>query len=420
VSRCVVVGSGAREHALAWALAKSADVVVTPGNSGIAAHGISCVATPANELNADLFVIGPEAPLVAGLADELRSQGKVVVGPGAVGAQLEGSKAFMKDFFTAAGIPTAAYGAFRDEASAFSFLSTMTPPYVIKTDGLAAGKGVLVTNDLDEARRDVSDKLSGAAFGEAGRTVVIEEGLIGEECSFHVLCDGSTTISLAPSQDFKRVGNGDRGPNTGGMGAFAPMNTMTNEQVADITRLIVVPTVRELVSRGIDFRGVLYAGVMLTAAGPKLLEYNVRFGDPETEVLVPLLGDQLFDLLLRIGEGRLGDAAFSGWGTGAAVTVVLASEGYPEHPRTGDVIEGLGPDGQLLEGDGNVIVFHAGTTRDNEGNFVTNGGRVLAITGLGETVAEARNRAYEGVSLITFRGSVRRSDIALAASEGVL
>jgi phosphoribosylamine--glycine ligase len=419
VSRCVVVGSGAREHALAWALAKSANVVVTPGNAGMAAQGITCVDTPATELDADLFVIGPEAPLVAGLADELRAQGKVVLGPGAVGAQLEGSKAFMKDFFTAAGIPTAAYGAFRDEASAFNFLSTMTPPYVIKTDGLAAGKGVLVTNDLEEARRDVSEKLSGAAFGDAGTTVVIEEGLVGEECSFHVLCDGSNTIGLASSQDFKRVGDGDQGPNTGGMGAFAPMNTLSDDQVIDIMRVIIAPTVRELTRRGIDFRGVLYAGVMLTASGPKLLEYNVRFGDPETEVLVPLLGAQLFDLLLRVGDGRLGDAAASPSRNGAAVTVILASDGYPQHPRTGDVIKGLGPDGQLLEGNGNVLIFHAGTTRDEEGNFVTSGGRVLAVTGLGDSVAEARRRAYEGASLITFRGSVRRSDIALAATEGV-
>ena len=420
MNRCVVVGSGAREHALAWALAKSAEVVVTPGNAGIAAHGIICVATPATELEADLFVVGPEAPLVAGLADELRAQGKVVFGPGAAGAQLEGSKAFMKDFFTAAGVPTAAYGTFRDESSAFSFLSTMAPPYVIKTDGLAAGKGVLVTHDLDEARRDVSEKLSGAAFGDAGTTVIIEEGLIGEECSFHVLCDGSNTIGLAPSQDFKRVGDNDQGPNTGGMGAFAPMSAMTDEQVADLMRLIIAPTVTELTSRGIDFRGVLYAGVMLTDSGPKLLEYNVRFGDPETEVLVPLLGFRLFDLLLRVGEGRLGDVSDSDWGSGAAVTVVLASEGYPQHPRTGDVIEGLGPDGQLIRGDGNVMVFHAGTSRDADGNFVTNGGRVLAVTGLGETVEDARRRAYEGAALITFKGSVRRSDIALAATEGVL
>jgi phosphoribosylamine--glycine ligase len=420
VSRCVVVGSGAREHALAWALAKSAEVVVTPGNAGIAAHGMTCVVTPATELEADLFVIGPEAPLVAGLADELRAQGKVVVGPGAAGAQLEGSKAFMKDFFTAAGIPTAAYGTFRDEASALEFLSTMTPPYVIKTDGLAAGKGVLVTFDLEEARRDVAEKLSGAAFGDAGTTVIIEEGLIGEECSFHVLCDGRNSIGLAPAQDFKRVGDDDQGANTGGMGAYAPMAQMSDDQILEIMRDIIVPTTDELIRRGIDFRGVLYAGVMLTATGPKLLEYNVRFGDPETEVLVPLLGEGLFDLLRRVGEGNLADASVPWSGARAAVTVVIASEGYPQHPRTGEVIKGLGRDGQLLEGDVNVIVFHAGTTRDDEGNFVTSGGRVLAVTGLGDTLDEARRRAYEGASLITFKGSVRRSDVALAATEGDL
>ncbi|HWD95429.1 MAG TPA: phosphoribosylamine--glycine ligase [Acidimicrobiales bacterium] len=416
MSRCVIVGSGAREHALAWAIAKSADVVVTPGNAGIAAHGIACVITPATELDADLFVVGPEAPLVAGLADVLRAQGKTVVGPGAAGALLEGSKAFMKEFFASAGIPTAAYGSFRDEASAFSFLSTMKPPYVIKTDGLAAGKGVLVTEDLEEARRDVATKLSGAAFGEAGTTVVIEEGLIGEECSFHVLCDGTETVGLAPSQDFKRVGNYDQGANTGGMGAYAPMTNMSDEQISDIMRDIIEPTTRELVRRGIDFRGVLYAGVMLTPEGPKLLEYNVRFGDPETEVLVPLYGDQLFDVLMRVGEGRLEGATFRP--SGAAVTVVVASEGYPQHPRIGDVIDGLGPDGQLADGDGYVVVFHAGTSRDAEGNFVTNGGRVLAVTGLGDNLVDARRRAYEGATLITFRGSVRRSDIALAATEG--
>jgi phosphoribosylamine--glycine ligase len=418
VSRCVIVGSGAREHALAHGLAKSAEVIVTPGNDGIAAHGLTCVSTPATELDADLFVVGPEAPLVAGLADQLRAQGKTVVGPGAVGAQLEGSKSYMKEFFTAAGIPTATYGSFREEASAFEFLSTMKPPYVIKTDGLAAGKGVLVTSDLDEARRDVQEKLSGAAFGDAGTTVVIEEGLIGEECSFHVLSDGTNTIGLAPSQDFKRVGDGDAGANTGGMGAYAPMNKMTGKEVSDIMRYIVTPTMHELQRRGIDFRGVLYAGVMLTATGPKLLEYNVRFGDPETEVLVPLLGDKLFDLLLRVGEGRLDGATASWSGAGAAVTVVLASEGYPQNPRTGDVIEGLGPDGQLATPNEHVVVFHAGTKSDDQGRFVTNGGRVLAVTGFGDDLAKARERAYEGAGLITFRGSVRRGDIALVATQG--
>ncbi len=416
MKRCVVVGSGAREHALAWALAKSAEVVVTPGNAGIAAQGLTCVATPAIDLDADLFVIGPEQPLVEGLADQLRTQGKVVFGPGAAGAQLEGSKAFMKEFLEDAGVPTAAYGDFADERSALAFLETMSPPYVIKTDGLAAGKGVLVTSDLDEARRDVIEKLSGAAFGDAGRVVVIEEGLRGEECSLHVLCDGTTTVPLVAAQDFKRVGDGDEGANTGGMGAYAPMPSLTSDQIFEIMRLIVTPTLEELRRRGLEFRGVLYAGVMLTEAGPKLLEYNVRFGDPEAEVLVPLYGDGLFEVLLQCAEGRLEDRSLKS--SGAAVTVVLAAEGYPQSPRKGDVIEGLGDDGQLLEALDDVVIFHAATIRNAEGRFITRGGRVLAVTGLGLSVADARRRAYEGAGRVSFKGSIRRSDIALAASGG--
>jgi phosphoribosylamine--glycine ligase len=416
VSRCVVVGSGAREHALAWALSKSVEVIVTPGNAGIAAHGFTCVATPPSELDADLFVVGPEQPLVEGLADQLRAQGKLVVGPGVDGAQLEGSKAYMKDFFTAAGVPTAAYETFRDEESAYEFLDTLLPPYVIKTDGLAAGKGVTVTNIIDEARADVHDKLSGESFGAAGTTVVIEEGLVGEECSFHVLCDGTDVVPLTAAQDFKRVGDDDLGANTGGMGAYAPMSSMSDTQRDDILRLAIHPTLAELKRRGIDFRGVLYAGIMLTPSGPKLLEYNVRFGDPETEVLVPLYGDDLYDLLLRVAEGRLAGARASS--SGAAVTVVLAAQGYPQQPRSGDVIHGLGSDGQLATPNENVIIFHAGTKRNDEGQFVTSGGRVLAVTGLGADVAEARRRAYDGAALVTFEGSVRRSDIAKSASEG--
>jgi phosphoribosylamine--glycine ligase len=416
VSRCVVIGSGAREHAIAYTLARSADVVVTPGNAGIAAHGIACVATPATELDADLFVIGPDAYVVAGLADDLRAQGKVVVGPGADGARLEGSKAYMKEFLAAAGIPTAAYGAFSDEDAALAFLDTMTPPYVIKTDGLAAGKGVLVTNDLDAARADVRAKLSGAAFGDAGSVVVIEEGLDGEECSLFVLCDGTDVIALVPAQDFKRVGDNDRGANTGGMGAYAPMRALGSDDIEAMMERIIRPTVAELRRRDIDYRGVFYAGVMLTAAGAKLLEYNVRFGDPEAQVVLPLYGDQLYEVLRRIGEGRLGNASLQA--SGAAVTVILASEGYPEAPVKGDVIHGLGPDGQLEAANDHVVVFHAGTARDENGSFVTNGGRVLAITGFADDVATARQRAYDAASHVNFRGSVRRSDIARRAAEG--
>ena len=410
MSRCVVVGSGAREHALAWTLAQYAQVVVTPGNDGIAAHGIPCTTTPATELDADLFVIGPEQPLVEGLADRLRAQGKLVLGPGVDGARLEGSKAYMKEFLSAAGVPTAAYGSFDDEAQASAFLATMRPPYVVKTDGLAAGKGVLVTDDLDEARGDVRDKLSGASFGAAGATVVVEEGLDGRECSLLVLCDGTSVTPLVPARDYKRVGDGDQGANTGGMGAFSPLDEMDDALVDEVMERIIDPTVRELRARGIDFRGVLYAGVMLTSAGPKLLEYNVRFGDPECEVVAPLYGERFYALLERAAAGGLDGA--TAHASGAGVTVVLASHGYPESKHHGDVISGLGDDGQLLDALDGVVVFHAGTARDEDGRFVTNGGRVVAVTGFAPTVAEARERAYEGAARVTFDGRVVRGDIA--------
>ena len=411
---CVVIGSGAREHALAWALAKSSDVVVTPGNAGIAAHGITCVDTPSTQLDADLFVIGPDKQVVDGLADELRAQGKTVFGPGADGALLEGSKAYLKEFLASANVPTAAYGVFDDEAEALAFLATMTPPYVVKTDGLAAGKGVLVTRDLEKASNDVRDKLSGRVFGGAGRTVIIEEGLDGEECSMMVLCDGTNVTALAPSQDYKRLGDGDVGANTGGMGAYAPMASLSTDEVNDIMERIVAPTVRELQRRDIDYRGVLYAGIMLTSKGPKILEYNARFGDPEIQVLVPLYGDDFYDLLMQVADGRLADA--SPVASGAAVTVILAAQGYPESLWKGDIISGLGADGQLAQRLEGVTIFHAGTTRDTEGRFVTTGGRALSVTGVGEDLGEARRRAYEAAALITFEGRVMRNDIALSVA----
>ena len=343
--RVCVVGSGGREHALAHALARTAEVVVTPGNPGMALP-ITVADAPIEEVVADLYVIGPEAPLVAGLADTLRAAGKAVLGPGADGALLEGSKAFMKEALEAAGVPTARFATFDSlqTAEALAYLETMPGPWVIKTDGLAAGKGVLVARTIEDARADVTAKLSGAAFGDAGRHVVIEEGLEGEECSLLVLCDGTRAVPLLPAQDFKRAADGDSGPNTGGMGAYAPMPQV---RAADVERLMdtaVLPLVEELRRRAIDYRGVLYAGLMLTDDGPKVIEYNVRFGDPETQVVLPLLASDPAELLLAVANGALDGAEPPAFADAAAVCVVLASAGYPESPRLGDEIEGLRAD----------------------------------------------------------------------------
>src|SRR5207248_4057701 len=332
--RVCVVGAGGREHALAHVLARTADVVVTPGNPGTATSERT-ISTPAppEEIEADLYVIGPEAPLVDGLADRLRADGRLVLGPGADGARLEGSKAWMKEVLGDAGVPTAAHRAFTAVEPALQHLATASPPYVVKTDGLAAGKGVLVTGSLAEAAADVEAKLSGRAFGPAGHRVVIEEGLTGEELSLLALCDGRRVLPLAPAQDFKRVGDGDVGPNTGGMGAYSPVPTAGPDVVDAVVERAVEPLLAALRRRGIDYRGVLYAGLMLTAEGPKLLEFNVRFGDPETQVVLPRLATDLAGLLEQAAAGDLYDTpAFV---DDACVTVVLASEGYPASPRTG-------------------------------------------------------------------------------------
>ena len=403
--RVCVVGSGGREHALAHVLARTADVVVTPGNPGIPGS----TATPPEEVHADLYVIGPEAPLVDGLADRLQERGRLVFGPGADGARLEGSKAWMKEVLVQAGVPTARHGTFDDVGSAVEFLKTLPGPYVVKTDGLAAGKGVLVTESLDEAAEDVRAKLSGSAFGEAGRTVVIEEGLAGPELSILAVCDGFNAVALAPAQDFKRALDGDAGPNTGGMGAYSPVPVVGRDVVADVMANAVVPTLGALRERGIDYRGVLYAGLMLTADGPKLLEYNVRFGDPEAQVVLPLLSSSLAVLLEEAAAGALKHAP--SFVDDACVTVVLASEGYPASPRTGDVIEGI-DDASALPG---VTVFCAGVARDEAGRLVTGGGRALDVTATGPTVAEARRRAYAAVDRIHWRGMHHRTDIAESA-----
>jgi phosphoribosylamine--glycine ligase len=419
-----VVGSGGREHALATVLARSDDVVVTPGNPGMPGvsdegHRITVSDAPAEAVEASLVVIGPEVPLVDGLADRLRAQGRRVVGPGADGARLEGSKAFMKEMLAAAGVPTARFGAFDRVDQAVAFLRGLPGPWVVKTDGLAAGKGVLVAETLDEAEADVAAKLSGAAFGEAGRRVVVEEGLVGTECSLLALCDGTRAVPLAPAQDFKRIGDGDTGPNTGGMGAYSGVPEVDASLVDRLMDEAVEPLVAALRAAGIDYRGVLYAGLMLTPDGPKVLEYNVRFGDPETQVVLPRLADDPVALLHAVADGRLGSAA-PRFDDDAAVCVVMAAEGYPASPRTGGVVTGLDPAGRLLEAVEGTTVFHAGTALDGSGRYCTAGGRVLGMSARAPSLAQARERAYRAADSVRWPGVQFRRDIAerAAASAG--
>ena len=402
-----MVGSGGREHGLALALGRTAEVVVTPGNPGIPGS----VATPPEEVDADLFVIGPEQPLVDGLADRLRGAGRRVLGPGADGARLEGSKAFMKDLVRDAGVPTARYGTFAEVEPAEAFLRTLPGLYVVKTDGLAAGKGVLVTEDLDEAIDDVRSKLSGSSFGEAGRTVVIEEGLTGPEASVFVVCDGQRAVALPPAQDIKRVGDGDTGPNTGGMGAWCPVPFAGDDLADDVVDRFVAPTLTALRERGIDYRGVLYAGLMLTPEGPKLIEYNIRFGDPDSQVVLLRLTSDLADLLAAAADGDLTRAAPVTSSDEACVLVVAASEGYPAAPRTGDRIEGLEA-AAAVEG---ADVLCAGVGADAEGALVTKGGRVLDVVGRGPDAATARDRAYEALGHVSWPGMHHRTDVAADA-----
>ena len=406
-----MVGSGGREAALADVLGRDAtEVLVTPGNPLIEGS----VDIPPEDLDADLFVIGPEAPLVDGLADRLRADGRLVFGPGVDGAQLEGSKAYMKGLLAEAAVPTARYGAFTEAAPARAFLDSMAPPFVIKTDGLAAGKGVLVTDDLAEARNTVDDYLSGRAFGDAGQTLVIEEGMVGPEVSVFAVCDGQRGVLLSSSQDFKRIGDDDTGPNTGGMGAYSPYLPDGDLAGGALERIVadefIAPTLAALRRRGIDYRGVLYAGLMLTASGPKLLEYNVRFGDPESQVVLPRMTSSLLELLAQAAAGSI--EAQPTFSDEAMVNVVCASEGYPSSPRTGDRIEGLAA-ARSVPG---VSVYGAGVTTGDDGALVTSGGRVLSVCGRGVDAAEARERAYAGVAELSWRGMTVRTDIASTAS----
>jgi len=405
--RVCVVGNGAREHALAIVLGRTADVVVAPGNPGIPGS----VAERPEDIDVDLFVIGPEQPLVDGLADRLRAAGRLVFGPGADGARLEGSKAFMKDVLNEARVPTARHGAFTELAPALAFLRALPGPWVVKTDGLAAGKGVLVAETLGQAEADVLAKLSGQTFGGAGRKVVIEEGLHGRELSVFALCDGHRAVALVPARDHKRVGDGDTGANTGGMGAYTPVPDADASLVEEVLDTMIEPTLDALQAQGIDYRGVLYAGLMLTPEGPKMIEYNVRFGDPEAQVVLPHIESDLAALLAEAASGEL--ASTPTFAQDALVTVVCASEGYPEAPRTGHVIEGI-EDAQALQG---VEVFCAGVASGSGGGLVTAGGRVLSVTGQAATLSDARARAYAGVERIAWPGMHHRFDIAADAAD---
>ncbi len=419
----LVIGGGGREHALCWAIANGSlcdRLYCTPGNGGIAAvaeclpdldvNDHDAVIEYSRAQNIGLVVVGPEAPLVAGLADALNAADIKVFGPSAAAAQLEGSKGFTKDLCAENDIPTAAYGRFSDAGAAHAFLAEQSVPIVVKADGLAAGKGVIIAETLDEAKAAVDD-IFGGLFGDAGAEVVIEEFLIGEEASFFALVDGDTALPLATAQDHKRVGDGDTGPNTGGMGAYSPAPVMTEELCQETMERIVLPTVRAMAARGMPYKGVLYAGLMITDAGPKLIEYNVRFGDPECQVLMMRLKSDLLPALLATADGVLGSFALQ-WYDEAALTVVMAADGYPGSYEKGSRIGGLEDAGR----DADVEIFHAGTARDDDGILAT-GGRVLNVTALGETVAAAQAKAYDAVGRIDWPQGFCRRDIGWRAIE---
>ncbi|PJK06994.1 phosphoribosylamine--glycine ligase [Lysobacteraceae bacterium NML71-0210] len=418
--KILVIGSGGREHALAWKLAQSArvtEVLVAPGNAGtasedkcrnvaVAATNIDALLQLAQDEGVALTVVGPEAPLVAGVVDRFRAAGQRIFGPTATAAQLEGSKAFAKDFLARHGIPTAFYAVHEDVDAALAYVREKGAPIVIKADGLAAGKGVIVAMTLAEAEAAVRDMLSGNAFGKAGARVVIEEFLEGEEASFISIVDGKTALPMATSQDHKRVGDGDTGPNTGGMGAYSPAPVVTPEVHARILREVVQPTVAGMAADGMPFTGFLYAGLMIDASGaPKVIEFNVRFGDPETQPVMLRLQSDLVDLLEAAIDGQL-EGVSAQWSPQCSLGVVMAAENYPDTPRTGDVIRGL--DAPLPEGS---KVFHAGTQLCENGEVLTAGGRVLCACALGDDVAAAQQRAYQLVAQIGWDGEFHRSDI---------
>ncbi|SEF78324.1 phosphoribosylamine--glycine ligase [Billgrantia desiderata] len=422
--KVLIIGGGGREHALAWKVGQSPlveRVFVAPGNAGTAHEpGLTNVAIEATELErlvafardegVELTIVGPEAPLVEGVVDRFRDAGLAIFGPTQGAAQLEGSKSFTKDFLARHAIPTAAYRTFTEVEPALAYLAEQGAPIVIKADGLAAGKGVIVAMTLAEAEAAVRDMLEANAFGDAGARVVIEEFLEGEEASFIVMVDGTTVLPMATSQDHKRALDGDAGPNTGGMGAYSPAPVVTESVHERIMQQVIMPTVHGMAAEGHPYSGFLYAGLMIDAEGnPKVIEYNCRFGDPETQPIMLRLRSDLAELCLAGARGELAGHTCE-WDPHAAVGVVLAAGGYPGSYRKGDVIEGL----EAAEATG-CKVFHAGTAEDDQGRVVTSGGRVLCVTALGQGVSQARDLAYEGVAAIRWDGVQFRRDIAYRA-----
>ena len=413
----LLIGSGGREHALAWKIAASPLVtrlVATPGNPGMAGvcetrsikvTDVEALVALASEMAADLVVVGPESALEKGLADRLALLNIPCFGPTEAAAQLETSKAFTKDFTRRHAIPTAAYGVFEDAAKAKAFLLGFTTPYVIKADGLAAGKGVVIAADLSEAEAAIDDMLGGR-FGQAGARVVIEAFMTGEEASLFALSDGKTAMLFGAAQDHKRALDGDRGPNTGGMGAYSPAPVLTPALLAQAEQQMILPTVAGMAAEAMPYRGVLYAGLMLTPAGPRLVEYNARFGDPECQVLMLRLKSDLVPYLLATANGTLDQLPQPQWHDAVAICVVLAAPGYPDAPKTGSVIRGLdqdfGPD---------VVIFHAGTEQAANGDVLASGGRVINVCARGGDLAQARALAYGAIAKIDWPQGFHRTDI---------
>ena len=419
----LILGSGGREHALAWACLQNLKcdrLVVAPGNGGIAQIADCAALDPedagevvdfAAEEAIDFVIIGPEGPLAAGVADALRAAGILCFGPSQAAAELEASKAFTKEICDAAGAPTAAYARFTEAEPARAYIRQQGAPIVVKADGLAAGKGVIVAMSEAEALAAVDDMFAGS-FGGAGAEVVIEAFLEGEEASFFVLCDGETVLPIGTAQDHKRAYDGDQGPNTGGMGAYSPAPVMTDAIILKTMDEIIRPTMAEMARRGTPFSGVLFAGLMIKHGAPRLIEYNVRFGDPECQCLMLRLGGQALDLMLACAEGRLGDMAVN-WAEDHAMCVVMAAQGYPGSYEKGSVIRGL----EEMPETSHEMCFHAGTTR-RDGQYLANGGRVLGLTARGENLRAARDRAYALVDRVDWPEGVCRSDIGWRALEG--